>query len=645
MSVAVAAQVRGPLARPGGPAQPLAMDDDLEMLVGLAGGDVAGVEAAEAADVEMLVALARPPAPAERRHPQRSWQLCEKARAAKKAKAMEKKVAEADSARHQAESSLVALSTLCPAAAARLKIAQPRREMDDQRAEIVAALALSPTVPARDALTRTHRRAVSLLTETALQVQSEYCGKVFGAALELAAPGASSASSGLVCVCLTWQWDETTQKIRNALGPQLRGEKRSDARVASQSLMQSGRVIVYESLAAGGFCLSAPEPILCRGTFLQSTSADMILEAILKRYPLPLDDAEAMAAALSGDSLLLLTFAHDRASANFVALRWLFQRVALPSLPKTVFAHAEACVLHGLQLARTRPAVGKTLVGATFSLTRFLRSWRSRESLRAELIALVRSRLLVDSAALEQSESEQQQAALNILFGADGAAEGSRKNPLREDVRLLLDLVSLHPTVLKHHCPRASAAERARGGPAVIRCCDAEGEAVEKVTVAVLNALLPKAWVVGSESRWTHTLRVLARFVLGCLLGGILPAALDATRAFAGASPDFESQLAAMVAQQLGDPNSDASRKLRLVRICKALCDPAAGWQAAVMVTGLRLIDDFMYHIFGADAAERPTLLDVLDNAPLRGAASRTVGIATGIPAELVVVGAAAAHW
>ena len=145
----------------GVPPRTAAMDEDFEFLLGFAGGGDAVVEAAEAADFDMLVALAPPPGPAERRHPQRSWQLCEKARAAKKTKAKDAKIAKADAAKERAEHALRALSMMCPAAAARLKIGLPRGSgMDETRAEIVAILALSPTMPSSTSAIRTQRRAV-----------------------------------------------------------------------------------------------------------------------------------------------------------------------------------------------------------------------------------------------------------------------------------------------------------------------------------------------------------------------------------------------------------------------------------------------------------------------------------------------------
>ncbi len=155
------------------------MDAGLGLLVGLLGVQglqAEGAVAAEAADIDMLVALARPPPPGERKHPQRSWELLEKARASKKAKAMRKEKDDAVAAKERAESSLAALSAVCPAAAARSKLARPPGVMDERRAEIVATLALGPSVRSTDdTMVRAQRRAVSLVAEAALRAQADFC--------------------------------------------------------------------------------------------------------------------------------------------------------------------------------------------------------------------------------------------------------------------------------------------------------------------------------------------------------------------------------------------------------------------------------------------------------------------------------------
>jgi hypothetical protein len=55
---------------------------------------------------------------------------------------------------------------------------------------------------------------------------------------------------------------------------------------------------------------------------------------------------------------------------------------------------------------------------------------------------------------------------------------------------------------------------------------------VEKVTVALLNLFVVRSWVVGTESRWTHSMLTLARLMLGYLLFGLLPECLDSLLRF-----------------------------------------------------------------------------------------------------------------
>jgi hypothetical protein len=132
---------------------------------------------------------------------------------------------------------------------------------------------------------------------------------------------------------------------------------------------------------------------------------------------------------------------------------------------------------------------------------------------------------------------------------------------------------------------------------------------VERVTIAVLNLLVARRWEVGAESRWTHTMRTLAKVMFGFLLHGALPESLQSLRRFWGVSPDLEAQLAAVLADQEGHEHN---RHLRLLRICRALCAPQSAWQLAVLATALRPIDDCMYFILGEGRPVRPTLLDLL---------------------------------
>ena len=146
-----------------------------------------------------------------------------------------------------------------------------------------------------------------------------------------------------------------------------------------------------------------------------------------------------------------------------------------------------------------------------------------------------------------------------VLFGATRTAAGGEQQPLespfRLDVLRLLELVVLSGSGgLKHYC--------SGGIGNGCRCTDRE-DAVDKVTTAVLNVLTAKSWVVGTESRWTHTMQTLARLTLGVLLHGALPVSLDNVRTFWGVTPTVEAQLAALV--DAADPNPDNHRMQSVV--------------------------------------------------------------------------------
>jgi len=593
--------------------------DDLDVLADIARGPGgAAPEDAEAqvvhvdADFDALAEIAGAPPGGRgtsRKHEQRSWQLMQQARDAKKRRQLEREKDQATAEATRARAALSLMGAIAPGVARSVGVVVPfckRVETEEFAAEwarLTSLVALSPDSrgTASDALLR--QRAVSLVAGTALRRQTDFLEQYFRPLPAVVLPDPVGLQPGRHR-SLSWQWDETAQRTRNLLADRRSGERVSRAKAAVQVLMQTGRLKVHES-GAGAWQTVVDEPVLSRATFLEKPSADFILEALLRRFPVPLSDEEAVAAACGGEGSLVLTFSHDRASSNYPVLRWIFGRLVGPTLPRSVFPHAEACVLHGLQLARSRPHCGKHLVATAFSFTRFLRNWRSLNGLRAELICFGR---LLDyrrepPPAHVIADREQ---ALSILLGPDTLAERKREgrggDAFKSDVRLALVLVVFCPGCLRHYCW-----DDASGQP----CCADREEAVEKVTTAILNVLISRSWVVGTENRWTHTLRTLARLACGFLWGGALPECLDKLRFTWDVDLDnLEDLLAALVAAE--NPNSDGHRKLRLARICKVFREPAVVWQLPVLVTGLRCVDDFMYFVFGTQSDDRPSLLDIL---------------------------------
>ena len=596
--------------------------DDFEALVAIVAGGGLGPAADDelAADpqLEMLVALAAA-VPAERRkHEQRSWQATKNARDAKRQRKTEKQLATALEGKRKAEDLLQAVGSLVPHVARSLGVTVEGREMTAERAEHWALVATKPTCRGDKNYNLLDRRAVWLMAETLETLQTRFStGVLGGPPLGAAGPRRSDAGGGHRHISLSWQWDETTQRVRNLLGKRLQGERLSHAKAATQVLMQTGRMCVSESNGCD-WARTVDEPILSRATFLATTSADCILEAILRRYPIPLDDAAAVSGLGGSTGSVVLAFSHDRAASNYVVLRWICSQLILPAIPRNIYPHAEACVLHGLQLVRTRPAAGKPLIGAAFSLTRFFRNWKSMAGMRSEIIAFVRTHLEVVLAPCPEGVAKRDEAVLKILFGDRPAPAIGQPNRVtqselkfREDLQAVVRLVPLSRDGLRHNCPPADVPVQ----PGVLARkpgCKNREDSVEKVTVALLNLFVVRSWVVGTESRWTHSMLTLARLMLGYLLFGLLPECLDSLLRFWKVPADLEAQLAALLGAEAHRKEEEAPRQLRLLRITRVLCTPSAAGELAVLVTGLRLIDDCMYYVFGSGLPARPTLLDLL---------------------------------
>ena len=592
--------------------------EDLEALVAIVAGGGLGPAADDelVADpqLDMLVAIAAA-VPAERRkHEQRSWQAMEKARDAKRQRKTERGLATAQEGKRKAEESLKAVASLAPRVARSLGVTVAGAEMTAERAEQWALVATRPTFRGDESYSLFDRRAVFLMAETLEALQARFLTGVLGVGpLAESGPRISDAA-GHRHISLSWQWDETSQRVRNLLGQRLQGERLSHARSATQVLMQTGRLCVFESIGCD-WARAVDEPVLSRATFLASTSADCILEALLRRYPIPLADAAAVSAVGGGAGSLVLAFGHDRAASNYVVLRWICSQLSLPAMPRNIYPHAEACVLHGLQLVRMRPAAGKPLLGAAFSLTRFFRNWRCTQGVRSEIMAFVRSRLEIVPAPRPNEIGKRDEAVLQVLFGdrpvpaigqpTDTPAEGK----FREDLRTLLLLVPLNRDGLVYYCP--SDVPVPPGVLARRPGCPFWEKAVEKVTVALLNVFISRSWVVGTESRWTHGMLTLGRVLLGYLLNGVLPDCLNNLLRFWDVPQDLEAQLGALLGGDAPLKEQEVPRHLRLLRITRVLCCDSAVW-LAVLVTGLRLIDDCMYFVLGAGLPQRPTLLDLL---------------------------------
>ena len=174
-------------------------------------------------------------------------------------------MAEAVSAKARAQAQVVLLGTLVPAAVARaVGVASTHglNNMTLERAALTAVVAFAPAMRGDDRSQRVQRRAVSIMAQASLGRQAAFVSQTLGAPPEPVA----EAILGIAAArhrSLSWQWDETSQRVRNLMGDRRPGERRSDAKLATQVMMQTGRLQVHESIGRK-FITVVDEPVLSR---------------------------------------------------------------------------------------------------------------------------------------------------------------------------------------------------------------------------------------------------------------------------------------------------------------------------------------------------------------------------------------------
>ena len=262
------------------------------------------------------------------------------------------------------------------------------------RAVALSRVAFLPTIRGKHSARKAQTIASSLVAKCVLSQQEAWFARVFRPAAEA---GASPRSSGLVPAevkVFTWQWDETSQRVRSMLPNKLRSERLSHAKVSVQIMMQSGLLSTFD-VGEGCCALVSSHEWLCRGLMLGKQTADFILEGMAGAMPFFFDEEQEVLRLCEGASPLIVSLCCDRAAANFRACAWLWRQMASPLLRRRVLPHIEPCALHGVSLVKCRATGGKALIAAMASLGCLMRQWRFSNGLRDEILFQVQRKLRV----------------------------------------------------------------------------------------------------------------------------------------------------------------------------------------------------------------------------------------------------------
>ena len=276
------------------------------------------------------------------------------------------------------------------------------------------------------------------------------------------------------------------------------------------------------------------------------------------------------------------------------------------------------------EVCKTRSFVGKITSAALNSLTRWLRDARAARATGDYTEKLIESDgVLVLNEARPQWHRAWAQSVVDSLF--DGTQdwlyyfeEDGTKVPTRflEDVQQLLSVVRVNEQYLVDgsvcvegwwfHNYVDPDMVRKYGRPAGSRRFDTDEECLAAVKSICYVWSIGKRWEVAAESRWAHIRKLRARFVLTTISNNFVCRVLQDVQS----SWQVNESLTAALERAIGRNDGDyaSKRKLKLVKICRALCSPDSSQTMAMLFIGECMIDRIFYSIIGRNGDRRITI-------------------------------------
>jgi len=194
-------------------------------------------------------------------------------------------------------------------------------------------------------------------------------------------PSAVATAPHLRQLTYVHQFDGATQRTRP-----LKFQNSENANVGKQRelvhvFMQSGVFAIYQ-LLPGEKVSQKPDryPWICRATTMTETTTNFTIEAMLRQLPFTFEDQQAMASLCKDSGDVHLIFGMDRASPNWLAMKWIFAFI-LAYHPRSLSASAEPCNGHGSALAKSRSGHVKRTSAVLNSFARLTRDQRARQAL------------------------------------------------------------------------------------------------------------------------------------------------------------------------------------------------------------------------------------------------------------------------
>lgn len=583
---------------------------------------------AELDDLQMLVQLGANP---KHKHQQRSWDLLNHARAAKKQKSLEQQVSTLKAVVAAEKAKLITVAAEYPLVAKTLGLSRDPG-VGEERAKHLCRLAFMPSLKGNISCRNKQNRACAVVSRVLQAELDRYSEVFFGPVVEELAGDAAPACDApavrpLSVKLLGWEWDETSQRLQALRKGALRGERKPLHQVSVQVMVQKGVLVRYE-YDSSAFRTVSSEPYFVKARQLELQTADYLLHAMLSSMPIDISNLVVLNTIAANQEALVLAFACDRASANKSSLRWMFNIFESPSLDRSVLAVAEPCAAHGVALSKARAVEGKALVATASSFTCLSKNWRFMDALRDSIIDLVSKHLTIKREARPRDHVEATRRLIQVLFGDLLVAMSEnkcRKGPsqFEQDLGELCQRMSLLPGCgleqLCHYCwVEVGSSEFKDGLAEGSACCRDRDEAISKVAVPLINLVINSSWTNAAASRWTYVSSTFRRLCLGFACHGLLQQALRDTQVYWNCAGSMEATLQRAIAADSGDFHSRS--RLRLLRVVQGFCQEGCCIRVGIVLATLLVVDKILFRILGnGEKGSRATVADMvsIDKSPI----------------------------
>lgn len=567
---------------------------------------------------------------------QRDWQLTEHARACKALKMARSCVQAAQSQKEELKTMLTFLSH------SNLTTSPCARQLHGPALMILKMhAAASPTVKGKDRARafRTQNTCACQLRSFAEMLQRHAVSNLILHASSMSwpevrqqqlppeIPANTELAAHAVVSMFDGQWDTTSQRLR-ALTTK-RG-KTPRGQTFQHVMMQSGKILNAR------FAITSPdsvpplvqsEPYIVGGIIMEGTATDEVLAAVIPSMPVHIERQRQMLDIACNCDALILHWCLDRAMTNYTSSRYIWTCISKLQA-KNIYPSMEPCGAHSTALVKSKSTHGKTSAITLNSLARLTRDGSTMQGLSdAIAVSIETAGITVSRSARPQWHSDWAGDVVRLLFGEDlhrmhrvkksgGSVPGPYLTAVQDMLACLNVTIGAGGQVCINgwiHFCHVNAHEGARLHlPIGAACCRHHGDAVARVVECVHNFMVGQSWPQAADNRWTHTMKLRKRWLLATLANGIGMAALKEVQYHRGAHLSLEAELARRVAT---DANDFSSRnKLKLMRICKVLCNERVTYETAIYVMGESLIDDILYQMLGnGDNQSRCTIFDLCD--------------------------------